>query len=614
MNQKPSFRDIADALRNDPEPFATSVIGETPTYKGSNQVRYYENGSLVVFTSGPSQGRFKSFLDENFKGDMIDLFKELKGASDFEAIEYAKRHLGLGGSDVDFSKLKSGPSPEERKKQQDAEDAKRIRTANWIWDSASATDGREEGLAYLAGRAITCDIPSTTLRFRRLSRSDLEKMGVPAAEIPATPVVALIFAARNLSGKITAVQQILTTEGKKVKFDNPKRTNGIMQGAGIWLGNPKAGTTAALVEGPETGCSIFQATGLPTCITLGTSNFTKVAVPQNIECLITASDMEPTGVGLASALRTAQFWSAEGVEKSGIALPRLNSGDFNDVLQQHGDEAVAAAFTTAFFPPERQRDGTVLITADARAAFHAWIKTGLEVLPRVPGRNKDGKFFPISLDNEVSDHHNRVLLVNNPAIEVRDDILRKMRPEVEIIELHTDSRAFRDLAKEPGAIEAMIDVIDMYAPKGFGTDEPAFFSLRRSDADSLDLDGYLSIAVRASAVRRINFDFMKGREAIVAPIGYGTEYDETLTDRLCAAGAKVTRLTWQIFRGDDAAPSILRRSVPANFGAVDAASEGWTGQALVDLIDISRANYAQMAKKAIQGAADDQPHLEAAAS
>ena len=56
--------------------------------------------------------------------------------------------------------------------------------------------------------------------------------------------------------------------------------------------------------------------------------------------------MEPAGRGLADALKAAQHWTQEGVENSGIALPLLNDGDFNDVLQKDGDEAV---FTTSFY-------------------------------------------------------------------------------------------------------------------------------------------------------------------------------------------------------------------------------------------------------------------------
>jgi len=595
MSKKPTFRDIADALRNDPEPFATQVIGEAPTYRTSSQVRYFDNQSLVVFIGGSAQGRFKWFLDEEAKGDMIDLHQRISGSTKHEAIEFAKNFLGLGTGEVDIKRLNTGPSPEERRRQQEEEDLKRIRTAQWIWSKTSPTDGREEGLTYLCNRGITCDISSDTLRFRKLSPRDLEKMGVAKKDIPSSPVTSLVFAARNKDGDITAVQQVLTADGAKVRFENPKRTNGLMAGSSVWLGDPKSSHEAILVEGPETGASLFQATGIPTCVTLGTSNFTKIHLPGNIDTLITASDMEPTGVGLASALRTAQFWQQNGIERSGIALPRLNDGDFNDVHQHFGEEAVAGSVRKAFFPPSREADGTVLVTPDARSAFYAWIKTGVEVSPRVPGRNKEtGKFFPISLEAAVEPRHNRVMIVGNPAIEIKQEQFRKDRPDAEIIELHDDSRIFRALAKTDGAMEAAINSVDVYAPDGVGTDEPVFFSLRRADADAMKLEGHKSIAVRSTAIDRVDLSFMKGRDAIIAPIGNGTDHDARLTARLNEAGSQTTRLTWQIFRGDDSAPKILRREVPAGYGAADAAQEGWRGDTLRDLIDISRANHCQM--------------------
>jgi hypothetical protein len=597
---KVTFDQVRQVAANDPEAFATKLLGEEPTMRSASVVRYFENQSLAVFLTGHAQGRFKSFVEEDKRGSMIDLLMWVRGISDdragrHEAVEQAKVLLGMAEGEFDVSKISMGPSPEEKRRQVEEENAKKIRVANWIWNSSSATEGREEGLAYLRNRAITCDFDSDTLRFRRLAPTDLQKMGLKRNEIPATPVVALVFAARDKNRNIRAVQQVLTTEGRKLKCENPKRTNGLMEGAGVWFGNPATSDKAVLVEGPETGGSIYQASGLPTCVTLGTSNFTKVHLPGNIQTVITAADMEPFGRGLASALNTAQHWKADGRQASGIALPKLNDGDFNDIHQARGEEAVRSSIENAYYPPERERDGTILATPDARAAFHAWHKTGIEVCAKIPARDKEtGKFNPISLDTMVDAHHNRVLVVHNKAIQVKDEFLRKSRPELEIMDLHEDSKAFRALSKTEGAMEAAINAVDIYAPDGRGEKEPVFFSLRRSDADALKLVGHKSIALRSTAIDRVDLGFMNGREAIVAPIGNGTDHDARLTRRLDEAGAKTMRLTWQIFRADEPTPKITRREIPEGYGAAHAAQEGWTGRALKDLIDISRANHRQM--------------------
>lgn len=261
-------------LRGDPERFASALLGEEPTMRAGTNVRYLENQSLVVNVAGPSQGRFYSFTDSETKGDMIDLVRWHHGLADdkagrHEALEIAKHHLGISDNRIDPAKLPPEKSDEERRKEIEADEAKRIRTANWIWKKGSVTQGREEGMAYLKGRGITCNIPGNTLRFRKLTPADLKKMGVAEADIPKTPVTSLIFAARNKDGQITAVQQILTTQGKKVTFDNPKRTNGHMPGASVMLGDPTSSHRMTLVEGPETALSVFQATGIPTRSHLG---------------------------------------------------------------------------------------------------------------------------------------------------------------------------------------------------------------------------------------------------------------------------------------------------------------------------------------------------------
>ena len=600
MSKTATFSDIAKMLRDDPERFASTLLGEEPTNRTGTSVRYLDNQSIVVNTSGSGQGRFYVFTDDEARGDMLDMVRWHHGLPDdksgrHQALEIAKSHLGITDNKIDPALVPKEKSREEKEREISEDREKRIRTANWLWDKGSATEGREEGMAYLAGRGITCEISSDTLRFRRLSRQELEKMDVPAKDIPATPVVSLIFAARNEEGQVTAVQQVLTTNGKKVAFENPKRTNGYMPGSSVMLGDPSNSDRMALVEGPETALSVFQSTGIPTQITLGSSNFTKVKVPDHVRKLVTVADMEPSGVGLCSALKTAQFWSRQGIEQSGIAIPpRINDGDYNDVHQKFGERAVQHGIDTAYYPPRYEQDGTILITPDARAAFWAWAKTGVEVAAKLPPKDKDGKYRPFSMDNIIEPRHNRVLLVKNPAFEFKTEGLRKARPDLEIATLHEDLREFRKLARQPGAMSMAIRDSDVYAPKGPGTDEPVFFSLRRDDADALKLEGHKSIAVRATSVDEVDLSFMKGRQAIVAPLGTGTEHDQNLTRRLAESGAETTRLTWQIFRGDEARPRVIRKEIPVGFGAREAAREGWTGEALKDLVDISRVNQSQM--------------------
>lgn len=589
-----TFGDVRKRLAERAEEFATYVLGESPARRNGREIRYFENESLSVTISGHGRGKFVWWVDESIHGSMIDLAKWRNSLSDRDALEFCKTWLGIGKGEL--PDLPQPKTDDEIQKEIDEDEAKRLRTARWIWTTSSPTDGRSEGLAYLRNRGITCDVPSDVLRFRKLTRADLEKMGLAPNEIPQTPVVALVFAARNIAGEVQAVQQVLTSEGKKLAISNPKKSNGILRGAAVQLGDIKSATELNMVEGPETALSVWQATGVPTMITLGKSNFMSVDILKSIETLKIGVDMEPNGVGLGTALKAAQFWKRRGLKNSGLAIPpKLNDGDFNDVHQKFGAEAVKAAFDKAHFAPEHDTDGTVLITADSRSAFFVWTQTGIEVNPKIPGRKPDGTYLPISLDTVVEDRHTRVLLIKSPGIEIRDEFLVKNRPNIEIVTLHENTKEFRKLAKSKGKIAEIISSLDFYAPDGQGKDEPVFFSLRRKDADALKLDGYKSMAIRSAAIDKADLTFMRGREAIVAPLGNGTEADMKLTKQLETAGARVTRLTWQIFRGDAVPEQIIRREVPDLFGAAEAAElEGWSGKSLESLVSISKANLKQI--------------------
>ena len=596
--KKPTFEEIVAQAKLDPERFATAVLGQDPTYRSGSSVRYFDNQSLLVNISGPSAGRFNYFPDEDASGSLIDLILWHKGfANDKtgrrEAIEIAKGILGLSEGKINPVTLPAPKTREELQKEQIEDENKRIKIAKWLWNMGSPSKGRDEGLAYLHNRGISYIPDSNTLRFRKMTRDDLAKMNIPQADIPKTPVTALIFASRTASGEIRAIQQILTTDGKKASVKTPKMTKGVISGSSVILGDTRASSTLLMCEGPETGASLLDATGIPTMIVLGKSNYTKPDIPEHITKLIIAADMEASGTGLASALLAAQKWKKRRPDMDvGIALPRLRDGDFNDVHRKHGPKTVAACITHSWFGGQRENDGTILVTPDARAAFHAWVKTTMEVGVKIPPR-KDGKYQPMSIDSMVKPYHNRVLIVGNPAIQIRDDYLRNARPDLEIVTIHEDSRKFRELAKTEGDMQAFINASDMYAPKGIGEKEPVFFSLRRADADALDVEGYKTVAIRSRAVKRIDLGFMKNRRAIIAPLGEGTEHDRILTQRLEDAGANTLRLTWQAFKAEEGSPKIIRNEISRDYGAKDAAMEGWTGPALRDLIQISQVTQRQ---------------------
>lgn len=593
-----TFKDLAKRARDEAEAFATHIIGEAPKYRTGREVRYYENQSLVVFISGGKQGRYKSFADDQARGDLFDLWRYVRGGTPHDAVMGYKSFAGLdAASPTETVTMKRGPSPEEIRRQEEKDIAERMRKAQWIWNSASETEGRKEGLTYLRDRGITIEPDADTVRFRKLSADDLRKMGVKPEDMPQEQVVSVIFKATNAKGEISAVQQVLTAGGRKVKFDNPKRTNGSLIGSSVKLGDPTSSDKLQMAEGPETALSLYQATGIPTLITLGTSNFTNVDIPDNVNELIVATDMDKSGVGLASSLKAAQHWSARGIERSGIAIPRLSEGDFNDVLQKSGNAAVALAVDKTFFPDRVRNDDVVLVTSNAKAAFHAWMRTGVSTSVRIPPMDKNtGQRAAINLDSAVDESQKTVLLINENGINVDAEYMQKHRADVQIITCDDDADEFLAKAQTPGYVQSFVQKADIYAPGGLGDKEAMAFALRRKDVDALTGAGHKAIAIRPSEIDNIDLGFMAKRKAIVAPLGKGTKADRALCDRLEEAGAQTTRLTWQIFHPSAKGLKIVRTDIPKDYGAAEAVAEGWKGKAMKDLLLISELNSDQISQ------------------
>lgn len=591
-----TYGEVAQKARENAAQFSEAVIGESPTYKSSTEIRFFENKSLVVHTAGSKQGLFSNHSDETAYGDMLQLCTYIRGMSKYDALLYAQSVLGISEGSLEnaANPLIKQKTEEEKEREALQEKQKKIRTANWIWNSSSPTEGKTEGEAYLKNRGLTGPFDSNLIRFRILSPEDLKKMGAKDSHIPKTPVVSVVFKATNAAGEITAVQQIITTQGKKLSqvmpgFEPDKRTNGYLTGSAVKFGGERP-ERVVLAEGPETSMSIFEVTKIPTWITLGTSNYTTLEMPKTVKEVIVAADMEPSGVGLGSALRAAQHWENVGVPKVGIALPRLDNGDCNDVHTKQGTKALQHMFDTTFYSTKKRAPDSVLVTADARSAFHVWQKTGIETVVRVPGKKQNTQErFPISLDGIVEERHKTVLLIQRPGFKIIDENIKKERPDLVILNISENGDKYRELAKTPNFVEKSIsDVIDIYAPGGTGEKEPMAFCLRKDDAKSLHEAGHKAIAIRASGLDTVDLSFMKNRKAFVCPIGTGTPEDKKLSDSLKANGAEVTQLVWQLFKPDQDGYKMVRSSIPNTYGAKDAVNEGWKGEKMKHLLSVSK--------------------------
>lgn len=129
--------------------------------------------------------------------------------------------------------------------------------------------------------------------------------------------------------------------------------NGRMKGGRLVIGMLENGQTIVLTEGWATGCSSFQARGLPVVIAFSGSNMPEVAAELRRSFpdspLLIAGDLDANGRGLEYA-QAAQIAGAPAT----VVLPSFRdgrpSGDFNDLHQAEGLSAVRNQLDAATAP------------------------------------------------------------------------------------------------------------------------------------------------------------------------------------------------------------------------------------------------------------------------
>jgi DNA primase len=103
------------------------------------------------------------------------------------------------------------------------------------------------------------------------------------------------------------------------------------------------GETVVLCEGPETGLSLRECTGLPVAVALGAGLLFQAEFGPEVRRVVVAADLGAPG--LDAAERAAAALRARGIDVR-LALPPEAAGkkaDFNDVHVRLGADAVRAA-------------------------------------------------------------------------------------------------------------------------------------------------------------------------------------------------------------------------------------------------------------------------------
>ena len=306
--------------------------------------RWGRKGSFKLNLTNDLRGRYYDYEAQS-GGDMLSFIQDNHTGSNFaDALKWARNYLGWP---VD------GPAPEPTRKadirRKELEEAKAKREADAELDLI-----RRRGIA----RQILAEtVPiKGTIGERYLTQT----RAIPECDWPVSirwhsESQSVAVCATNNLGEIVAVQRIaVTSEGQKNNDDiwiksspgdkRAKHSQGVVQEGALKLPGKSDGPIC-VAEGPETGLSIWAATGFETWIVLGGLRRVSNIAPHNrriIICCDNSRDGSNTHKG-AKAAYSELF--AAGVDVR-YAYPheikRQDTSDFNDVLQEDGLDAVRA--------------------------------------------------------------------------------------------------------------------------------------------------------------------------------------------------------------------------------------------------------------------------------
>ena len=317
------------------EEVAKAVMGPSNT-KSRHEWRWGSQSGRVLTLSGPHRGRFKDFDSDAGGGPLTMIAYGLADspptpADHARAVAWARNYLGLGDGPV--------PLPDADMLARHAESQQRREDEAKIRDQMKIA-GAQSRHYHSVAPPLVVDLYLT--QTRKIPKPD---GGWPSAIRYCPNDRALLMPLITDDGTITAIQLVyLTSDGRKREVHGrSKDTRGVMAGAYIRLRARQPGCPLAICEGPETGISVWVATGWEVWIVCG--NPTRATPPPDRDIVICCDDdarTAPSKVNLdkglasrfnASRTRIVYPWSVRRYDKS----------DFNDVMQAGGIDAVRQA-------------------------------------------------------------------------------------------------------------------------------------------------------------------------------------------------------------------------------------------------------------------------------
>ena len=337
--------EIKAQLRDRLEELAEQLLGAPNRETRSRRTwRWGAKGSAALEVAGPKRGLFYSH-EGAVGGTALDLIVYARSCGFGEAVDYARAFLGIADAAPlppvnTFALIERAQKRAAAELEAEADERKRVAYARATWGQSLPVAGTvaEHYLTESCGIRAPADGWPDAFRFHPWTN-------------------ALIVAATALDGSVQAIERVfLTADGRKAEAtpERPsKQTNGVLHGAVVRLPGSADGPLM-LAEGPETGLSVWAATGAETWVCLG--GFARVTLPAGRAVIRCSDDDKTSKEGKTSEdklVADLARWEGCGADIR-IAWPwperRRDDFDFNDVMQLAAPTWCASASPRQMMP------------------------------------------------------------------------------------------------------------------------------------------------------------------------------------------------------------------------------------------------------------------------
>jgi putative DNA primase/helicase len=307
--------DLAQALADQIETVCIALDLGAFTRAG-DQNRFRSKGSLCVWISGPSRGRFSDF-EAGAHGDALDLVRHIRGGSMADAMRWADGFLGSPqrplGSPPAREKAKPHPTPSDDKE-------RNRRRAESLWREAGPIGGTV-AQAYLTRRcgALPRHSLSHALRFHPAAYTQGRRW----------PCLVALMTDPATNEPVAVHRTFLTPDAHKAA---PGKS--MLGGKGVirlWP-DDTVGGGLFIAEGIETALAAAHLFSLaPVWATGDAGNMADFPLLDGIEELTALADQDASGGGERAAHAVTDRYAAAG-RFAGIIIPKT-LGDMADLLE-----------------------------------------------------------------------------------------------------------------------------------------------------------------------------------------------------------------------------------------------------------------------------------------